>query len=353
MINLNRINLLSTYVLDAISQSVHQKSCIKSVAQPVLAMFGVIFGVISGYEIGHTTVLKARGFWHANLYKPAIYLTAALGLAVLSASSLAAVLAVATISSVALGALNAIFENGSVGKLDFDAFQKIYGNKPAEISLISPNEFSKIAKPTQKEAGGLVWYLTKVTCERGESFTEGNFVLEGKKAEYIYDQLSQIDGTYTRISSHFKGRIPKNIPQCGLDFKGGALPVGKRTILFGLANTHDGKKVLFIKPEYWGADHRIRALMHPEKLKHFINHSLHFLHSLYVKFMRPGYDDRPGTAKERIPHSWKNIHSIYGWAELSNQERQALIDQGLASQSWIYDCYRTGQESYTKIKDGE
>lgn len=145
----------------------------------------------------------------------------------------------------------------------------------------------------------------------------------------------------------------KDHPQMGLDFASndGALPAGKRTILFGLAETHDQRQVLFIKPENWGADHRHRlgSFKSYEKIKHFINHTLQFFHAQYVKIIRPGYDDRPGTAKERIPHNWSAVDGKFGWAQLSKAKKGNLIKNGLANKAWMNDKYRTGREVYVKI----
>lgn len=320
-------------------------------AQPAIAILGVAFGAISGYEIGHTAVLKARGLWHPGLARPGALLTASLVSSIFCAPYMAVAIVVVTLASAIFGACRAYFEKSVSKELNFDTLQETFGAVPDGIDLISPHEFSKLANPTQRQVCGLIWHLTKTACDRGEGFTEGTFVLDGPHSEMIYSQLSALENSYSRHSSHFKGRTSKEQPQMGLDFasKDGVLPVGKRTILFGLAETHDHKRVLFIKPENWGADHRFQSFKNFEKIKHFIHHTLQFFHAQYVKAMRPGYDDRPGTAKERIPHNWVKAKGKFGWGELSKAQKKHLIKNNLAKPYWINDKYRTGREVYIEI----
>lgn len=331
------------------------KSPILEAAQPAIAALGILFAGISGYEIGHTIVLKAKGQWHPSLARPVILLTATVALAALSIVSTPYVaIAIASVAALAFitGAIRAHYEKGSAENLDFQSFQDKFGAMPPKVIPQSPKEFLKLDHPTQNDACNLVWHLMKSACDHGDSFAQGTFVLEGMEAQGLYDKLSSIKESYTRESSHFKGRCA--LPQKGLDFsdKNFYLPGEKRTILFGLAKSHDNKTILFIKPENWGADHRFSSLLYGEgKIKHFINHTFSFIHAQYVKILRPGYDDQPGSAKERIPHSWKSETNVnkFGWAALSLAEKDILIKKKLAKEAWKEDTYRTGQEIYLKI----
>lgn len=331
------------------------ESPVVAAAQPAIIALGVVLSAVSGYEIGHTLVLKAKGQWHPSLARPLVLLTAATALAILSmAATPYAAIAIAGVAALAftVGAIRAHYEKGSAQNLDFQLFQDKFGAMPPKVKPQSPKEFLELDQPTQKDACNLVWHLMQSACDNGDSFAQGTFVLEGDDAQNLYDKLSSIDESYTRHSSHFKGRC--NLPQKGLDFSGKDLhlPCGKRTILFGIAKSHDDKVILFIKPENWGADHGISSLIHQEgKLKHFVNHTLDFIHAQYVKIMRPGYDDQPGSAKERIPHKWKSkIHvDKFGWAALSQAEKEIFISEDLAKKAWLDDTYRTGQEVYLKI----
>jgi hypothetical protein len=327
--------------------AVHSNAIVGT-AQPIIAALGALCAVISGYEIGHTAVLKGRGLWHPSLQRPVLLLTTAVPLAILSTPQVAAAMATAICVAALLGASRALFEMPRIHPFhDFESFQETYGGMPAGIELVEPSEFLQIAQPTEKDVSGLIWQLTKTACESGDAFTEGCFVVESKQAQEIYTKLQSMEAAYSRRSSHFKGRGDKNHPQMGLDFSAAAaLPASKRTILFGLAKTDDDQHVLFIKPENWGADHHLKSLKDTQKLTHFINHSLQFIHAQYVKIMRPGYDDRPGTAKERIPHNWKQVQNHYGWAGLSSDDKIQLIVDGLAKAEWLKDRYRTGREVY-------
>lgn len=320
-------------------------------AQPAIGAVGSVLGGIAGYEIGHSLALKERGLWHASLSRPLLLLVGTIALAVLGGPQAALAIGATTVGTFVLGLFKAQFDKPSVDGMTFKELQENYGVKPDNINLVEPKDFLNIQNPTREEVSGLVWSLTKTACDNGDSFERGTFVLEGVEVEDLYNKLQNVDGSYTRPSSHFKGRIADGKDQMGIDFNGDdeKLPVGKRTILFGLADTHDKKKVLFIKPESWGADHNISSW---SKARHFINHSLEFVHAQYVKAMRPGYDDRPGSAKERIPHSWKNeAKTAFGWAQLSDKQKQNLVDSNLAKDSWLNDTYRTGREAYIKIND--
>ncbi len=354
MIDTSKFNILFTEAVTAAKTTLAsiQNSPVIIAAQPAIGVVGSLLGVVSGYEIGHTSILKARGLWHPSLVRPVVLLIGALALTIIACPQAAITISVCTIGAAIFGAIKAGFEKGAAGNMDFEKYQQVYGNKPVDVKLITPTQFNLLENPTKKDVCGLMWNLTKEACDRGESFTEGTFVLEGDQARDIYHKLSKIDGAYDRHSSHFKGRVQENSPQNGLDFGSDSdvLPANKRTILFGLADTHDGNLVLFIKPENWGADHRISSLRNFEKLKHFANHTLQFIHAQYVKVMRPGYDDRPGTAKERIPHKWKAANTKFGWAGLSETEKRTLIDNGSIPKAWLTDTYRTGQEVYIKMQ---
>lgn len=329
-----------------------QASPIVAAAQPAIGAVGVVLGAISGYELGRTAMLKARGLWRPSIARPVVLLTISLGMAALASPYLAAAIGAVIVAAAIFGVCRGALEKQAKGPVTFKQLQEIFGSKPANVKMISPRRFANSKNPTKKQASGLIWHLTRTACRQGQSFTEGTFVLEGDDAKKLYDKLSGIEGAYERHSSHFKGRVQKNTPQMGLDFssKDGTLPVGKRTILFGLADTNDGKQVLFIKPENWGADKRI--FKSPQKFKHFVNHTTQFLHAQYVKIMRPGYDDRPGTAKERIPHKWSGTDK-FGWSSLSKAQKQTLIAQGLAKKAWKNDTYRTGREVYIKIDQSQ
>ncbi len=353
MFDVSKFNIIFTEAVTAAKATLAavQNYPVVVAAQPAIGVVGSLLGVISGYEIGHTSILKARGHWHPSLVRPVVLLVGALALTIIAFPQAAITIGVCTIAAAIFGAIKAGFEKESSGKMNFDKYQQVYGNKPDDVNLITPNQFNLLGNPTKKDVCCLMWNLTKEACDRGESFAQGTFVLEGDQARDLHDKLSRIDGAYDRNSSHFKGRIQENAHQKGLDFGSGTdvLPANKRTILFGLADTHDGKQVLFIKPENWGADHRISSLKNFEKLKHFANHTLQFIHAQYVKIMRPGYDDRPGTAKERIPHKWKAANTKFGWASLSEMEKEALIDNESVPKAWKADTYRTGQEVYIKM----
>lgn len=323
-------------------QTIHSSPTVQA-AQPVIGALGVILGAISGYGIGHTAVLRAKGLWSPSLTCPVILLTAAIALGICSTPYVAAAIAIAIIGAALLGAFSACFEKKTPVGLSFEEYQKAIGPIPKNIELIDPDQFLAIENPAQHDVSGLVWALMKRTCERGEGFTEGTFVLEGDKSQAIYDKIRGINGTYSRLSSHYVGRCDKSM---GLDFPHESiLPASKRTILFGLADTHDSKKTLFIKPENWGADHHIDSF---DKVNHFIHHSIEFVFAQYVKIIRPGYDDLPGTAKERIPHSW-SANTKFGWANLTDEEMQHLVDQDLAKKEWKQDTYRTGREVYIRL----
>lgn len=312
-------------------------------AQPVIGALGVILGAISGYEIGHTAILRARGLWSPSLTRPVILLTAAVALGICATPYVAAAIATAIIGAALLGAFSACFEKKAPVNLSFNEYVQTYGGCTSSVTLISPEEFLNIENPTQKDVSGMVWGMMKNACEKGEGFTEGTFVLEGEQAQAIYDKLNGIKGAYSRASSHYKGRCDKSM---GLDFSNEfILPASKRTILFGLADTHDNKKTLFIKPENWGADLHINSL---DKLEHCVHHTVEFVFAQYVKIIRPGYDDVPGTAKERIPHKW-SANSKFGWAALTEKEKQSLVDRVLAKEEWKQDAYRTGREVYIRL----
>lgn len=272
-------------------------------------------------------------FFCQCLVRPVVLLAGAIALAILCPQA-ALPIAVCTVAGAALGGIKASFEKPSPENMDFEQFQKTYGAKPNDVAFISPDNFDAAAG--KKDVEGLLWYMMREACERGEAFTEGTFVIE-RSAREIYNILATVDGAYEKISSHYKGRITEGTRQRGLDFETPLL-ADKRTILFGLTDTHNGNQTLFIKPENWGADHSIKNV---GKLKHLVNHTIQFIHAQYVKIMRPGYDDQPNTAKERIPHAWGNV-SEFGWAKLTAKQKADLIHQGLASEAWGQDTYRTG-----------
>lgn len=341
-INIDQIFTQAYDFIGTIGETIYESPAFLA-AQPAIGVLGATLGGISGYELGRTTVLKARGLWHPKMMRPIVVLAATVALAALSVPYVALSITIATVAAAVFGAIKGIFEKEVKGLLNFKDYQKNYGVKPLHINSTSPQDFLKIASPTLDDACGLLWGLTKEACKRGESFTEGTFVLEGDQAKEIYEKLRSIDGSYRRHSSHFTGRGTKN-PQMGLDFsKESKLPADKRTILFGIAKTDDDHEILFIKPENWGADNRIFKSL--QKANHFFNHTLQFFHAQYVKIMRPGYDDRPGTAKERIPHEW-SVPSKFGWASLTDDQKQNLIDRHLAKEEWLNDRYRTGREVY-------
>lgn len=320
-----------------------QANPIVQTAQPVIGTLGVILGAISGYEIGHTAVQRARGLWSPSLTRPVILLTAAVALGICASPYVAIAIAVATVGAALLGAFSACFEKKTPTELSFDEYQEVIGPIPSGVQITSGiSLFLDTENPTQQDVSEMIWGLMANACATEEGFTEGTFVIESEKVQNIYDKLLKIEGAYERSSSHYVGRCDQSM---GLDFPAELiLPANKRTILFGLADTHDGKKILFIKPENWGADLKINSL---DKANHCLHHALEFLFAQYVKIMRPGYDDAPGTAKERIPHTW-SANTKFGWASLTNEERRNLVARGLAKHDWLEDSFRTGREVYIR-----
>jgi len=316
----------SLKVIETLS-TIAQNPLVSSIALPIFGTLGVASGIISGYEIGQTLVLRARGQWNPSLARPAALLVTAIAIAIFSPPVVATSIAIAILGAFILGACKGYLKDEKR-----DLAQKQTG--------ITPANFVAIKNPPSDHAAHLIWGLMAIADGKGESFSEGSFVLEGNSARTIFDQLMTIPKVYSRRSSHFPGQCDK---QYGLDFTT-CLPANKRTILFGMVNTHDGQQVLFIKPENWGANH--------QDLKHFANHTFDFIHAQYVKRLRPGYDDRPGTAKERIPHEWRQeISTInhFGWSQLSTEQKESLISKGLAKETWKDDTYRTGREVYIKL----
>lgn len=257
-------------------------------------------------------------------------------------------IAVAVIGFALLGATIACFDKRPVDLtqlMTLEQYENAIGADPGDVHPMSEDEFLSIDAPTPQDVSGMVWGFMRTVCERGEAFTEGTFVFEGENGQAIYDKLLSINGVYERESSHYKDRIQVSM---GLDVPDEyMMPANKRTILFGLADTQDGHKTFFIKPENYGADLR-GSFDSWDKAAHCFHHTREFIFAQYVKIMRPGYDDLPGTAKERIPHEW-SVGSIFGWGSLTDEQKQDLVDRGLAKNEWLQDPYRTGREVYIKL----
>lgn len=146
-----------------------------------------------------------------------------------------------------------------------------------------------------------IWYLYKLSYDKGQGFEEGMWVLADHQ-EKIFNWLKSYPKVYQRQSTHFyeyrKDRSKKNL---GIDVPG--LPTNKQTILFDIF-THWGqhagdKKYLFIKPESHGVQHLdLEAVSHAGELA--IARARKYV---------PGADDRPEWRKERVPYAVSSVFS--------------------------------------------
>lgn len=150
----------------------------------------------------------------------------------------------------------------------------------------------------------LLWYYFALATIKGQSFTEGTFVVEDPD-QRILAFLQNEFNSYGRISTHF-GDVTKAIGQKenkanqkGLDLKR-SLPENKSTLLFGKVDD----AFTFIKPENHG----------------LVNWSDIFFHTVDVVFCQ---------TRKQLPKLGKLDQFIYPyvlrhWNKLSSEEIQAI-----------------------------
>lgn len=158
----------------------------------------------------------------------------------------------------------------------------------------------------------LMWFLMQLALNKGQGHEEGAFVIEDHE-DKLYHFLLKTKLTGDRPSSHFVGRsepwgglsnvLMSSSRHQGIDILNGLLPASKRHILFGKVDspkflTGEGAppaQVLFIKLEsfspYTTTGYGYDMTMHGAEL----------CIAQYNKKFKPGSDDLPEMAKERIP----------------------------------------------------
>ncbi len=149
-----------------------------------------------------------------------------------------------------------------------------------------------VGAPYNQKVENIVWALYDIASKvHHKHFTEGTFVVEDKGLKllhYLTSSQDKPDGSYKRISSHFKAYKTQHY---GLDLNN--LPCNKHTILFGHLN---GDRI-FIKPENHGTKNIFDNIEHG---KEFIIAQARKVEGLRNIFNLAS-DQDPEFKKERVP----------------------------------------------------
>lgn len=180
------------------------------------------------------------------------------------------------------------------------AMQKKYGLaihlKPlTREELENKEKLNRIFNASFNEkAENIIWAIYDIAAKvHHKYFTEGTFVIEDtglKLLNYLISLEKEPDGTYKRISSHFRGYKNQHY---GLDLEN--LPCNKHTILFGHLNQDD----IFIKPENHGTKNIADTIEHGKEFIIAQARKIEVLRNLFKLVS----DQDPAFKKERIPDS--------------------------------------------------
>ncbi|CRX37712.1 hypothetical protein [Estrella lausannensis] len=175
--------------------------------------------------------------------------------------------------------------------------------------ITSPEEYQEGA---EQAITALTWFLMHIALKKGQGHEEGAFVIEDE-GDLLYSFLMNAKAVGDRPSSHFIGRSPKwngvakvvmaSSAHQGIDILNGLLPTHKRHILFGkvdspqflIGNSQPPVQVLFLKLESF-SPYATTGYGYD-----FAMHGIELCAAQFNKKFKPGSDDLPEMAKERIP----------------------------------------------------
>ncbi|MGZ3732140.1 MAG: hypothetical protein ACXU9U_00145, partial [Parachlamydiaceae bacterium] len=133
----------SLKVIETLS-TIAQNPLVSSIALPVFGTLGAVSGIISGYEIGQTVVLRARSQWNPSLARPAALLVSSVAIAIFSPPVIATSIAVAILGAFILGACRGYLKNEK-------------GDPTQKQSGIAPANFLEIENPSLDDVAQLLW----------------------------------------------------------------------------------------------------------------------------------------------------------------------------------------------------
>lgn len=169
----------------------------------------------------------------------------------------------------------------------------------------------------------LIWYLDDKALKKGQSITEGMFIVEDPHGD-LYNVLFRYRAIYGRHSSHFK---QVGLPQYGIDMPAGqSLPHGNQHILFGKT---DRPGYLFIEPQQHGTQNFFDWLMH---MKDYVYYALSGL-------IDTASSEREGHRHEAVPYTvrmkWDQVRvalpalsdakSVHAMIEQLNKVSEGLV----------------------------
>lgn len=176
-------------------------------------------------------------------------------------------------------------------------------------SITSPEAYQDGA---EQAITALTWFLMHIALKKGQGHEEGAFVIEDA-GDLLYNFLMNAKATGERPSSHFVGRSPAwsgvakvvmaSSAHMGIDILNGRLPTHKRHLLFGKAdspqfivtNNQPPAQILFLKLESF-SPYATTGYGYD-----FAMHGFELCAAQFNKKFKPGSDDLPEMAKERIP----------------------------------------------------
>lgn len=179
-------------------------------------------------------------------------------------------------------------------------------------------------------------YLMSMAENKGQGFIKGMIVFEDKDHR-IADFFKSSTETYTRLSSHWKGRrVEKEV--YGMDSE--ELPGGLRTAHFGQLTVkgEDGKQWSFIKPELWGTKTWV----------HWFGHAIAYIYTRPAEIL--GRESKDCHRRERLPKSdQKKFAKLYtqitGEKEISKELKNAIKVNGISAMVAFLDAKLKGAVS--------